>query len=535
VGGGQEHPRVKPSAGRHLSAADAAFLYLERKELPLHIAVVLIFDGPIPFEEFVASAESKLPLVPSYKQVVVVPPLNLGSPAWQDDPHFDIRRHIFRVTLDSPGGEAELEDLAGRILSPLLDRNKPLWDIHVVDGLKDGRGAMIWRMHHALADGVSGMRLIELMLDSTPEGSTPISAPRHHAPKRSSSKQPLTDGIDSAVHSALEGLIAVEKGLLGFAQTLLSDRTQDALKGIVGLLPELAASIERLPFNRACSGDRKFCWADFDFADVKAIRHSVGGKVNDIILTVLTRALARYVRLHGQTVANRFVRIVCPVNLRNGDNSESPGNQISFMPVALPMDVRDPVQMLQAVSKRTETMKHAGAAHLIALAGGCIAAAPAPLQALLWSGIPQVILPVPLFNMVCTDVPGPRMPLYAVRRRMIAIYPQVPTGWDLGINCAVQTYDGKLRFGLIADAHVAPDVRRLRDFLYIAFEELCRSAGIKHAGSKKSRDRVAAPRAQRRRVANRAAAVATPAPERARAARPGRAPGPRVIGAEGAA
>jgi diacylglycerol O-acyltransferase / wax synthase len=250
------------------------------------------------------------------------------------------------------------------------------------------------------------------------------------------------------------------------------------------LLPELAVSVGRLPFNKACSGDRKFCWAEFDFADVRAIRQSVGGKVNDIILTVLTRALARYAKLHRQTVVNRFVRIVCPVNLRNGDNSESPGNQISFMPVALPMDVRDPIQMLQAVSKRTATMKHAGAAHLVALAGGCIAAAPAPVQALLWKGIPQTILPIPLFNMVCTDVPGPQMPLYAVGRRMIAIYPQVPTGWDLGINCAVQTYDGKLRFGLIADADVAPDVRRLRDFLYVAFKELCRSAGVRGAGQK---------------------------------------------------
>ncbi len=151
------------ASSRRLSAVDAGFLYFERKELPLHIASVSVFDGPIPFDEFVASIASKLHLVPRYRQIVVMPPRNLGLPTWEDDPHFDIRRHIFRVSLDRPGGEAELEALAGRIFSQLLDRSKPLWDIHVVDGLKDGRGAVIWREHHALADGLAGARLLQVM------------------------------------------------------------------------------------------------------------------------------------------------------------------------------------------------------------------------------------------------------------------------------------------------------------------------------------------------------------------------------------
>jgi len=466
---------------RQLSAVDAAFLYLERKELPLHIASVSIFDGPIPFDAFASNIRSKLRLVPRYRQIVVTPPYNLGLPTWEDDPDFDIHRHIFRETLEPPGGDEELEALAGRIFSRRMDRSKPLWDVYVVDGLKGGRGAIIWRLHHALADGISGTHLLEVMLDPTPEASLRVRSSRLPPPRPPTPPRSVSDEISNTVHGALGGLLALERGLLGFAQALASEQVQTALKGLFGLLPELAASVERLPFNKPCSGDRKFCWAELNFADVSAVREKVGGTVNDVVLTVLTRALARYVKLHGETVHSRFVRVVCPVSLRHGQQNGDLGNLISFMPVALPMDIRSPVQMLRAVSKRTETMKRAGAAHLVALAAGCIAAAPPVVQQLFWWGLPQLILPVPLFNLICTDVPGPPVPLYAAGRRMIATYPQVPTGYDLGVNVAAQSYDGKLFFGLIADAHVAKDVKRLRDFLYVGFKELCVSAGVKPA------------------------------------------------------
>jgi len=442
--------------------------------MPLAIACVLIFDGPIPFDEFVASIASKLHRVPRYQQVVVMPPLNIDLPTWEDDPHFDIRRHIFRVTLDPPGGEAELEALVGGIFSQMLDRSKPLWEIHVVYGLKGGRAALIWRLHHALADGVSGMRMLELLLDPTPEGSPAIRRPVPPLPQPSNGA-PM-GRISGIVHSTLDRLIATESGLLGFAQAVLGDPKQEGSKSLLDVLPELLVSVERLPFNKPCGEGRKFCWAEFDMAEVKAIREALGGRVNDVILTVLTRALARYVQMHGQNIMKRFVRIVCPVSLRKPGQEENLGNQISFMPVALPMAVRDPAEMLRAVAARTETMKRSGAAALVGVMAGCIAKAPTALQALFWRGLPELILPVPLFNLICTNVPGPPIPLYAVGKRMIAAYPQVPTGYDLGVNVAVESYDGKLFFGLVADAQVASDVNRLRDFLYVSFQELCAAA-----------------------------------------------------------
>ena len=474
---------------RRLSPVDAAFLYLERKEIPLAIASLCIFDGEIPFRKFVARVESKLSLVPRYRQIVEMPPWNLDLPVWKNDAHFDIRRHILRVRVDSPGGDAELEALVGRIFSQTLDRTRPLWEIYVIDGMKDGRGALIFRLHHALADGVSGAGLMKVILDTTPEVALARRQPRSQPLPPPVAERSLLDRISSAVQTTLQSAFAVESGLLGFAQAVFPDRTESDSKSLLDLLPELALPVERLPFNKPCGGNRKFCWAEFDLAEVKAIREAVGGTLNDVVLTVLTRALARYVKLHGQTTVDRFVRIVCPVSLRHGREIGDLGNLLSFMPVALPMDVRDPAQMLRAVAARTEIMKHAGAAQAVLLIAGCIAAAPAPLQALFWWGLPELILPAPLLNMICTNVPGPDVPLYAVGRRMLASYPQVPTGYDLGVNVAVETYDGKLFFGLIADAQVAADVNRLRDFLYTSFDELRRAAMVTQAGSKKVQSR----------------------------------------------
>ncbi len=471
---------AKPVGRSCLSPVDAAFLYLERKESPLHIASVSIFDGPIPFKEFVASIRSKLHLVPRYRQVAVIPAWNVGLPTWEDDQHFNIRRHIFRETLEAPGGEKELEALAGRILSSMLDRKKPLWDIHVVDGLKDGRGAIIWRMHHALADGISGTEIQKVMLDATPASPVASRKPRYR-PARATAPGRTEDSIFHGLRSSFEGLLALENGLLSFGQALLDDEKRNELTGLFKLLPELAASVERLPFNKPCSGERKFCWAEFSFADLQAVRDALGGKVNDVVLAVLTRALARYVKLHGESVVNRFVRIVCPVSLRQGEQGKDSGNQITFLPVALPMDVRNPARLLEKVRSRMETMKRSGAANLVGLLAAWIASAPAPLQALLWRTLPDIIFPVPLLNLICTNVSGSPVPLYAVGRRMIASYPQVPIGYDLGVGVAVSSYDGKLFVGLLADAHAAPDVNQLRDFIVDAFQELCRSASVKKA------------------------------------------------------
>src|ERR1035438_5050053 len=352
-----------PDLRQSLSGADAAFLYLERNEIPLHIACVCTFEETIPFDEFVATIDSKLHLLPRYRQIAVSPQFGIGHPQWEYDRHFDIRRHILRATVNAPGNEAALEELAGRIFSDVMNRDKPLWEVYVVEGLIGGRGGLIAKVHHALADGIAGASLLRIMLDPTAESSHAIHKPHFHppAPDREPS---LTDAIASAIHSSMENLVAAEEGLLDIAQGLLSDRTQQGLQGLVTLLPEIATPVQRLPFNRTCGSERKFCWTEIDFADVKAIRTAAGGTVNDVILTVVTRAVAEYTRLHGESVAGRLLRMVCPVSVRKDPQGDSLGNRISFLPIALPMDAGDPVQHLKAIAFRTEVMKSTQAAEL---------------------------------------------------------------------------------------------------------------------------------------------------------------------------
>jgi diacylglycerol O-acyltransferase len=462
-----------------LSGLDASFLSLERKEIPLHMAGIFVFDRPLPFDSFVRRVDSQLPLIPRYRQIVVPSPLNLGYPTWEDDPNFNITRHILPVRLDAPGGEAELEALSGRILSEVMDRGRPLWDIRVVSGLRDGHGAMIVRIHHAMADGIAGAGLVlRLILDTTRAGSYPVRRIRTPAQCQPGHKASVADNVASGIQSSLGHLIDAVSGAISVGERILRD--PGALIGAVGLLPEALGAFERLPLNRACGGDRKFCWAEFDFSRAQAVRAASGGSINDVILTVLTRALARYVQLHRQTIVSRLIRVVCPVNLRH-DSGENMGNQLAFMPVALPLDIEDPVRMLQAAAFRTAAMKRIGAAGLLSVVASSFGVAPPPLQALLWRGIGSVILPLPALNIICTNIPGNPEALYCVGRKLLTWYPQVPTGYELGINCAVTRYGTKLCCGLIADAQVAPDVQLLRDLLKASFDEMCIAAGVSTA------------------------------------------------------
>ena len=352
---------------------------------------------------------------------------------------------------------------------------------------------------------MAGAALLRIMLDPTPEGSRAAGQPDAQAGRRRAAVPPpaehsFAEQVSGAIQSALENAVAAEAGLLSLAEGLLSDRGKGALQHLATLLPEWLRPPERFVFNKPCSGDRKFCWAEADFGDVRAIRAALGGKVNDCVLSVVVRAIARYIRLHGEKVEGRFLRVVCPVNLRSEEQGESLGNRITFLPVVLPLDVSDPVEMLRAVSSRMEIMKDAHAAELVAIAASFLGTAPAPMQELFWRGIPLVPLPVPLLNLICTNVPGSPVPLYTVGRRMVASYPQVPTGYELGLGVAVQSYDGKLFFGVTADAHVAPDAGRLRDYIRASFDELARAAGVKRAAKGRKREAAATARTETRRA-----------------------------------
>ena len=471
---------TSPALSPRMTADDAAFLYLERKEMPLHIGSVSVFEAPLPFERFVEQIDSKLHLIPRYRQRVVPAPFNIGHPSWEDDPHFDIRNHIFQLTLDPPGDENALQALSGKLFSQMMDRNKPLWEIFLIDGLADGRAAMLAKVHHAMVDGVSGVGLMGIMMDTSREMQPLADKPVFAPPPLPDPTQLYFNALAHTFQQGLERMFTLQQDYLSLLKSMSSAESVQAIADVAPLLAELSMPADRLPFNKPCSGERRITWKEFSFADARGIRAALGGTVNDVALTVLTGAVSRYVKMCGQHVARRSCRFMVPVNVRREDQRGDLGNQVSALLVNVPLDIDDPAERLKLVTRRTETLKNAKLADMLRVVTNAGGLAPAPLQALVMA-LPFITLPAPVFNMVSTNVPGPQIPLYAGGQEMLHYFGHVPVGNDLGMNCAIQTYNQRMVFGITSDYAAAPEAHHMREFLYESFDELRRAAGFEGA------------------------------------------------------
>ncbi|MCY7347665.1 MAG: wax ester/triacylglycerol synthase family O-acyltransferase [Pyrinomonadaceae bacterium] len=484
---------MSKTLNRRLTTTDASFLYFEKKEAPMHIGSVHLFEGEVPFEDFIAMMDAKMHLIPRYQQVVKFDPFNMAHPTWESDPHFDIRKHIFKLQIDAPGGEQELVELSSRIFTPVMERDKPLWDIFWVYGLEGGRTAMIARIHHCMVDGISGIDLIKIILDISPEIKIPIKPATE--PTRTARLDPTRQFFDSLLGGMEEGMnrwMEFQNGLLNLTQAFIEQPTRDAMTKIGGDLPGMATPATILPFNRQCSGERRLVWSEFSFADVRAIRAALGGTVNDAALTILSGAVAKYVESHGQATANRSVRFMVPVSLRQDDQHGALGNLVSILPVEIPLDLPDPAERFHHIHRKTAALKGGRVAEGVSLFSALMGVLPAPVQALAGA---LAAMPMPAVNMVATNVPGPQVPLYTLGVKMLGYYPYVPVGYVVGCGCAILTYDQKITFGLTADVQAMPDVERLRDFLNESFAELLKAAGVEKTDAppiKKTAPRTAA-------------------------------------------
>jgi diacylglycerol O-acyltransferase / wax synthase len=480
--------------GNRFSWGDAAFLYLEREGTPLNVASLFIFEGKIPLNDCIRLVKSKLPLIPRYRQRVVIPPYNVGLPTWEADARFDIRNHIRELHLKR-GTEEELKQTTSTILSGVMDRSRPLWDFTLLHGLRGRRTGVVARIHHCLADGIAGIGLMNVLLDSTP---VPQRAPKQR--KRTPSepqKDPGAALLESLVNSysqLVQKALGTEAEVLKVAQGIVSQSGTGPFAELGSLLPEITAPAERLPFNRVCKGPQKFAWASVPMADFKAIRERCGGTFNDVVLTIISTAFRKYAQAHKVSTSGRLLRLVVPVNVRGtGDVSEL-GNRISFVPVPIPLDIKNPRRLLAEISQRTQLIKNAHIAELVGLFASLLAAIPTSVQALI--GPIASRLPLSVCNVICTNVPGPQTPIYLLGHRMTAWYPYVPIGGEMGVNCAILTYDGSAYFGFTGDAHAAPDLERMEQFVTQSSAELRKAAGVRKRSRAGKSVRVRRPAAQ---------------------------------------
>ena len=463
---------------RRLSAQDASFLYGEREEAPLHIGSIAVLEGDVSYDRLLQHISAKLHMIPRYTQRVVPAPFNIGHPTWEWDPDFDITRHISEVRIDAPGSHAQLIELAGRLFEPVLDRGKPLWEMFLVRGLEGDRSAVVSRVHHCLVDGVSGIELLMIVFDISRDPAPPI--PPAEQPERAPIPGPASRFFDALWDNMADGVdrwAARQRRIIDDIEDG-RDRARRAFRAIETLAPYLRQPVDRAPFNKPLKGKRKLAVSEFSFAEIRAIRANCGGTVNDVCLTVLGTALGRYFELHGQKTDRRMARILTPVNIRKEDERGALGNRVSMLLVEVPVAPSDPLERLRAITARTERLKRGNVAEGVEMLGEVNNGIPPALQALVGT------LPTPpntLANMICTNVPGPMIPLYCVGHRMVAHYPMIPLGWEMGISCGVTSYDQKLYFGLMADEDCAPDVERLKEFLDQAFVELRSAAGVGRA------------------------------------------------------
>ncbi len=502
-----------------LSAADSLFLYFEREGQPVNVAAVCTFAGAVPLAACIRFIESKLPLVPRYLQRVVAPSFQMDLPAWQPDPDFDIRHHVREIKLRQ-GTEAEFRAAAARILSTTMDRERPLWDFTLLQGLEGERTGAVVRIHHCLADGIAGVKLLNVVMDASPTPA-PASPQTAQPPHRSRpAKESTLSELINAFISTLQRILAADSDLLSLAKYVVGGAEQQfhgnsspagspikadeiipALEKWKRLLPEMAMA-ERLPFNVVCRGPEKFRWTEIPFAEIRAVKEACGATVNDVILTVVTAAVRRYARLHGVRLRGRMLRIMVPVNLRANGNADELGNQITFLPVNVPLEIDRPSELMAAVRAAVARSRSAHTAELISLIGTLVATIPTPLQALLGPIASQ--LPLSVCNLICTNVPGPQVPLYLIGHKLLSCYPYVPIGGEMGMNCAVLTYNGTAFFGFTGDAHAIPDLERLEKFVGRSFTELRQAVGVRARRLSPSRRR---PRATVRQTAPLAKAV----------------------------
>lgn len=465
---------TRPHSGR-LTTTDASFLYFEREESPMHIGAVCVLEGELPHEEYVARVAAKLPRLPRFRERVVMVPFFAGHPTWETDPDFDIRHHMPLHRLAAPGTEAQLQAKVNELIAGKMDRSRPLWELHLIHGLEGGRSALVSKVHHAMVDGVGGNAIMLVLFDLEREPPPATIQDEYQPTTPPDPARRLAEAMWDNARANIDVWAEYFRALTELGRNLDRSRIEASFAALAESVPDLLVPPKRLVFNRRCTGGRNFVWTRFSFAEARAVRSALGGTVNDVILTALGGAVGRYCRAHGQKTDGLSMRVMVPVNVRPETQAADLGNLVSVLPVQVPLHLDDHEQRLRAVRATTRILKDGRVADSVSLMVNLAGAVPAPLQAAFGA---IATSPFPVFNIVCTNVPGPQIPLYALGHRLVAYYPHVPVGYDLGVTTAIFSYDQQLFVGINSDTGACADVEVLRDLLDECFAEMKEMAGV---------------------------------------------------------
>jgi WS/DGAT/MGAT family acyltransferase len=457
-----------------LTGLDTSFLALEDAGAHMHVGSCLLFEGEAPsYNDFVAKLDSRLHLVPRYRQKLAFPPLTQARPVWVDDPHFNPGYHVRHTALPDPASLEQLRNLAGRVLAQRLDRTKPLWEIWLVDRVEGGRFAMVTKTHHCLVDGVSGVDIATVLFDAAAEPPEPPEPPPAWFPKPEPSAATLMADALAEGASAPFDLARMAADALAHPERAAA-QVGKAAYGLGAMLRAGLQGAPPSPYNVPIGPHRRFAWADGDLRQFKAIKDALGGTVNDAVLTVVTGALRTHMQANGHEVDGVELKAMVPVSVRAEAERGALGNRVTSMFAPLPVYAADPVERFEIVHEAMKGLKESGQAVGAELLTQLTGFAPPTVL----SQASRLQAQQRAFNVVVTNVPGPQFPLYMLGRRLLRIYPQVPLVRNTALGIAIMSYDGTLDFGLLGDYDALPDLDDLAGALRDAIAELAAAAGV---------------------------------------------------------
>jgi WS/DGAT/MGAT family acyltransferase len=501
----------------HLSGIDAAFLHLESPEMPMHVGSLHVLELPAGysgdfFEDVKACLAQRLHLADVFTRKLALMPFDLSNPVWVEDEDIDLEHHIRHITLPKPGSNTQLQQYVARLHSTLLDRSRPLWEFFVIDGLRSGEVALYIKVHHARLDGQAGVALGRAIFDTTPEGRH-IKPPRQRA-RRNQYQLGVAELLSAALSNTAQQVLKLVKTLPAIgraAGTLLLPEKDENGRRQWSLPRNLNFLAPRTAFNVAITNQRRFAARTVPLAEVKEIAKRSGVSLNDVVMATVGGGLREYFIGHRE-LPERALSAAVPVSLRAAGD-ESANNQVSMVTMTLATDVADPLQRLKAIAAdSTETKAKLGRVKTAIPTDFPMLAAPwlmSGLASLFGRSRLANVLP-PVANLVISNVPGIQQQLYFAGARIISYYPVSIPAHGMALNVTVQSYNGRLDYGLIGCRRAVPDIMDLADALLAEHRKLLalvRAGDASNPPLAEAAPAVAVKPAAKRRPAPRAAAL----------------------------
>ena len=461
-----------------LSPTDSAFLWMETRNQPMHVAGLNLYTppkgaGPEFVSELLQAWHEHLRALPPFNQR---PVLRMGLWYWEEDPEFELDYHVRHLALPRPGRIRELLAMVSRLHTNLMDRSRPLWEAYVIEGLPGGRFATYIKIHHALIDGVSGARIMAEGLARTAKEQKPPLWAQSYSRQSGARRKAKPVGLLEQITTLIDTGRDLAPGVVSGLWDMLRSTPEESASALPFSAPPSL-------FNVEISGSRRFAAQSYALSRLKRIGAAAGATINDVTLAICASALRTYLESHKALPKKPLVAMV-PVSLHAESNEG--GNQVSLLLASLATDIEDPLERLARIVQSTSEAKNrlSEMSRLEKMAHGITSIS--PMGAGMVTGVAEKY---PMFNVVISNVPGPKDTLYLNGARLDEVYPVSIVTHYLALNITISGYGDQLGFGFIACRRSVPGLQRMLDYTDAAILELEHALGLSKAAAPKAKAR----------------------------------------------